>query len=268
MFSTLSFAATPDRSCGSSIAIGVLLFLLRDELTRVVVVGPRGAAGAGRGQLAAAARHLVAVPARDVRRARRRPGRDPREQPPAPDHGAAVDPARRAALLRVPVRPPARRPRRRADRGSGQRQRRGAGAVGRGDARRRRGDRPRAAAAGTRPAPGASVSGPARERAHRRRPGVPGADARPIRPDPVRAARLADAGVGAGRAAAGELPVHDGGDADGARPPAARRRVLDVQLLPPRRVRALRRDPRAGVRPRAVHRSRRAGRRSPAPSRC
>ena len=107
--------------------------------------------------------------------------------------------------------------------------------------------------------PGASVPGPARERAHRRRPGLPGADPRPIRPDPVRPARFAHVGVGAGRAAAGELPVHDGGDADRARPSASRRGVLDVQLLPPRRVRALRRHPHAGVRPRAVHRSRRAG---------
>ena len=50
---------------------------------------------------------------------------------------------------------------------------------------------------------------------------------------------------GQGGAAAGELPVHDRGDADRARPPAAGRRVRDVQLLPPRRVRPLRRNPHA-----------------------
>ena len=110
----------------------------------------RGAAGAGRDQLVAAARHLVAVPARHVRGARRRSGGDPREQPSASDHGAPFDPARRATLLRISVRASAGRPRRRPDRRSGQRQRRGDRAVGRGDAHRRGRDRPGVAAAGTR----------------------------------------------------------------------------------------------------------------------
>ena len=227
---------------------------------------PRGAAGARRGQLAAASRHLVAVPTRDVRATGRRSGVDPRQQPPAPDHGAALAPARRTALLRLPVRPSPRRSRRRADRRGGQRQRRGAGPVEGSDARRRRGDRPRAAAVGKRPAPGASVPGPTRERAHRRRPSVPGADPRPLRPDPVRAARLAHAGVGAGRRS-------------GSRATSSRRRRCETvrDHLRPGGAFSMynyyRSDvferyadhAHAGVRPRAVHRSRRTGRDHPLP---
>ena len=87
--------------------------------------------------------------------------------------------------------------------------------------------------------------------AHRRRPRVPGADRRDVRPDPVRAARLADAGQRPGLAAAGELPVHARGDGDGARPPHARRRVRDVQLLPRRSCSSATRTRCGGVRPRA-----------------
>ena len=65
----------------------------------------RSPPGARRDHLAAAARRLVAVPARDVRVPRRRSGRHPGQQPAAPDHGAALVPAGGAALLRLSVRP-------------------------------------------------------------------------------------------------------------------------------------------------------------------
>ena len=53
-----------------------------------------------------------------------------------------------------------------------------------------------------------------------------------LRPDPVRAARLADPGERRLADPAGVVPVHRGGDGVGARPPQAGRRVRDVQLLP------------------------------------
>ena len=74
------------------------------------------------------------------------------------------------------------------------------------------------------------------------------ADRCALRPDPVRAAGFPDARRGTGIAPAGELPVHRGVHADGARPPRRRRRPVDVQLLPPVRVPAVRRDPADGLR--------------------
>ena len=99
--------------------------------------------------------------------------------------------------------------------------------------RRRRRDRPATPAdRAEQRHPDQPVRRPAGGDAHQRRPGVPGADRHALRPDPVRAARLADPRHRSVVAAAGELPVHAGGDRGGARPPDARRRVRHVQLLP------------------------------------
>ena len=116
-FSTLSFAdAGP--LVWIVIAVGVLIFLLRDELTRVVVVGL--AALLVLGVVSWLQPHDIWSPYQHVTYASvTTAGGDPREQPATSDHGTAVDPARRATLLRVPVPSSARRSRRRPDRGGG-----------------------------------------------------------------------------------------------------------------------------------------------------
>ena len=63
--------------------------------------------------------------------------------------------------------------------------------------------------------PEPSVSGPAGNGPHRRRPGIHRAGRRPVRPDPVRPARLADAVRRPGQPPARELPLHRGVDANG-----------------------------------------------------
>ena len=65
-----------------------------------------------------------------------------------------------------------------------------------------------------------------------RRPSVPGDHRHQVRPDPVRAAGLAGAGHRGLADPVGELPVHRTGADRRPGPPDARRRVLDVQLLP------------------------------------
>ena len=57
-------------------------------------------------------------------------------------------------------------------------------------------------------------------------------DGQEVRPDPLRAARLADAGQRRLADPARVVPVHRPGDRGGPRAPQARRRVRDVQLLP------------------------------------
>ena len=250
VFSALSFLGL------GPIVWGVLL---GDRVPRVDACrglrGPLGRGGGGRGRAGArvprATRRLVAVlPGHGLRRRRRRTDPGPRELAPAPgDAPARRDPRR---VLREAVHASGRAPGRRADRRRGERQRRRAGARrGRGPRRRRR-DRPPSAASRERAASRAPVPGPACDAAHRRRTRLPRTHRRDVRPDPVRAARLADARERPGIAPARELPVHARGDGGGARPPRAGRGVRDVQLLPPRRVRALREHDARGVRPRAV----------------
>ena len=103
---------------------------------------------AGRRRVAAAERHLVALPARDVRRTRRRPGRDPGEQPARTRRwrrSRTCWPSSRST--RIPYDHLPARTGRRPDRGCRQRQRRRARPVEGRDARGRRGDRPGPAAA-------------------------------------------------------------------------------------------------------------------------
>ena len=81
-------------------------------------------------------------------------------------------------------------------------------------ARRRRRDRPAAARRSARSCnPDQPVPRPAGHRPHQRRPRLPRAHRQEVRPDPLRAARLAHPGRRGELAAAGELPVHRAGDA-------------------------------------------------------
>ena len=235
----------------------------RDRVPRVDarrgLRGTLGRGGCGRGRADArvprAPRRLVAVlPGHGLRRRRRRP--DPRSGELAAAPGDAAPRRDPGGVLRRAVHAPGSPAGQRADRGRGERQRRRAGARRGRRPRRRRRDRPASAARRERAASRAPVPGPARRAAHRRRAGLPRAHRRDVRPDPVRAARLADARERPGIAPARELPVHAGGDGSGPRPARTRRGVRDVQLLPPRCVRALREHDAGGVRPRTMLRPR------------
>ena len=191
-----------------------------------------------------------------------------RQRHPAPAGRAR----RRPAAVGAPVRPAVRAggrdaAGRRADRRRGHRHRRGDRAVQGRHARRRRRDRPASCCRlGARQHPDQPYQDPRVHHPRQRRPRLPGAHRQEVRPDPVRAARLADPGGRRQLAAAGELPVHRAGHAGRPRPPQARRRLLDVQLLPRELAgRPARRDRAERVRPRAV---RRRGQRRPASRPC
>ncbi len=146
----------------------------------------------------------------------------------------------RCGLLLETVLPPRAATGFGADRRSRQRQRCRARVGSWRRPRGRRGDRSSLAAGRQRAASGASLPGPPRQSAHRRRACVPGAQRRAVRPHPVRPSRLADPRERPGIAAARELPVHHRSDGLGAGAPGPGRRLRDVQLLPRRRVRTLR----------------------------
>ena len=81
--------------------------------------------------------------------------------------------------------------------------------------------------------PDHAVPGPAGHRPHQRRPGLPRANGREVRPHPVRPARLADPGRRASRSCAWRATCsRERGDRVRPRAPRARRRIRDVQLLP------------------------------------
>ena len=84
---------------------------------------------------------------------------------------------------------------------------------------------------GSRPSPRPPLPGPAGHRAHQRRPRVHPANSPALRPDPVRAAGLADAARRTGQSAARELPLHRRVDANGQGAPESGWDLRDVQLL-------------------------------------
>ena len=97
---------------------------------------------------------------------------------------------------------------------------------------RRRRHRPADHADRRRAQPRPALPGPAGDPARQRRAGVPDGHRQEVRPDPLRAARLADARQRRLADPARVVPVHRPGDRGGPRPPQAGRRVRDVQLLP------------------------------------
>ena len=153
---------------------------------------------------------------------------------PAPADGAGAVEARagRAAVRHAVPADQGQLPRRRAHRGRrlglGRRHR---AVQGRHPHRRRRhrpadhGDRRRA-----QPRPG--LPEPAGDPARQRRSRVPDRHRQEVRPDPLRAARLADARQRRLADPPRVVPVHRPGDRGGPRPPQAGRCVRDVQLLP------------------------------------
>ncbi len=231
-----------------------------------------GSGGAGRdrpvgGRVHVGARPLVALlqdhllPAPGHPRGARGVG----EQHPAPGRVPRRHPAQDPALLLLSVPPPAAgRPRRRPGDRSRHRERRGHRPLPGGQARRRDRDRPRAGPARPRPQRRPPLPGSPRERAHQRRSGVPAADAQALRPDPLRAARLAHRARWRVEPPAGELSAHGAGGPLGAVPPDSERHVRHVQLLPAVPARSVCQHPRGGVPRPALRGGRRAARRAPA----
>ena len=86
---------------------------------------------------------------------------------------------------------------------------------------------------GRRDHPDQPVRRPARHDPPRRRPQLRPQDRRDVRPDRLRAGRLAGAALGLFEPPPGELPVHRAGVPRRQGTAEARRRVRDVQLLPP-----------------------------------
>src|ERR1022692_2742106 len=115
----------------------------------------------------------------------------------------------------------------------GHRERRGRRSSRGSQARRRGGDRPADLQTRHRAQLRRAVQEPAGHCLRQRWQGVPLPDLEEVRPDPLRSARLTDPGRWPVIAAAGELPVHAGGDAGGPGAPRTRPwRLRYVQLLP------------------------------------
>ncbi len=189
------------------------------------------AAGAGHGRRPAAGdavpRHLLVAVLQDPHPghgARRHPAhRHLGERCPAPDHAGGGPAAAGGTAVRLPVPAHAGQPAgQRADHRRRLRLGRGDRPVQGRPAHRRRRHRPadHADRPGEEPRP--PLQRPAGDPARQRRPGVPREHRQQVRPDPVRAARLAGPGDRRVPDPAGELPVHRAGADRGAGPPDAR----------------------------------------------
>ena len=99
-------------------------------------------------------------------------------------------------------------------------------------ARGRRRDRPADPPARSPAQPRPRLPGPPGDDPRERRPGLPGEHRHQVRPDPLRLPGLARSRQRCLADPARVVPVHRGGAALGPRPPQARRRLRDVQLLP------------------------------------
>ncbi len=231
----MSFLRAPSVVWGIVVTIGFVILIGKWQRYLAGVAGARdGGGAAGRDPVP---RHLLVAVLQDPHRGpgrRRRPAdRHLGERRPAPDHAVGHAAPAGGTAVRLPLRAIAGEPAgQRADHRRRLRLRRRDRPVQGRQAHRRRRHRPADHGDRRREEPRPSLRRPAGHPARQRRPRVPGDHRQQVRPDPVRAARLAGPGHRGLADPAGELPVHRTGPHRRPRAPDARRRLLDVQLLP------------------------------------